>query len=148
MLCDELPWNQVEKLLEPLLVLALVRAWQTQTQAMGLETTAARDPSPNDASLADAATPAWVAHAVVYQIFPDRFRRSGHVKAQEGLALMPWGSDPALQGFQGGDLLGVIDALDHLQGMGITCLSLNPVFSSAANHHYHAYDYRAPRIIG
>lgn len=99
-------------------VLTLVQA--RQRQAMGVATAAARDPSPHDSSRADATTPAWVADAVVYQIPPDRFRRSGQVKAQEGLALMPWGSDPALQGFQGGDLLGVIDALDHLQGLGIT----------------------------
>ena len=46
--------------------------------------------------------PAWVADAVVYQIFPDRFRRSGEVKAQQYLELKPWGSDPREQGFQGG----------------------------------------------
>ena len=85
--------------------------------------------------------PSWVGEAVVYQIFPDRFRRSGRVKAQQGLALQPWGTDPAEQGFQGGDLYGVIDALDHLQQLGVTCLYLTPVFSSAANHRYHAYNY-------
>ena len=82
-----------------------------------------------------------MADAVIYQIFPDRFRRSGRVEAQRHLALKPWGSDPREQGFQGGDLYGVIDALDELQGMGITCLYLTPIFSSAANHRYHAYDY-------
>ena len=61
-----------------------------------------------------------MADAVVYQIFPDRFRRSGRVEAQRQLALMPWGSDPAAQGFQGGDLFGVIEALDHLQELGIS----------------------------
>ena len=85
--------------------------------------------------------PNWVADAVVYQVFPDRFRRSGRVPAQQDLALLAWGSDPADQGFQGGDLLGVIEALDHLQGLGVTCLSLNPVFASAANHRYHTWDY-------
>ena len=85
--------------------------------------------------------PAWVADAVVYQIFPDRFRRSGRVKAQKHLTLDPWGAPPSETGFQGGDLLGVIDGLDHLQSMGITCLYLTPIFSSAANHRYHAYDY-------
>ena len=85
--------------------------------------------------------PAWVAEAVVYQVFPDRFRRRGRVEAQQGLALQPWGTDPAEQGFQGGDLYGVIDALDHLQQLGVTCLYLTPVFSSAANHRYHSYDY-------
>ena len=93
--------------------------------------------------------PAWVADAVIYQIFPDRFRRSGRVEAQQGLELMPWGSDPAAQGFQGGDLYGVIEALDHLQDLGITCVSLNPVFASAANHRYHAYDYlRVDPLLG
>ena len=82
-----------------------------------------------------------MAEAVIYQIFPDRFRRSGRVQEQHGLTLNPWGSDPTAPGFQGGDLYGVIDALDHLQGMGVTCLYLTPIFSSAANHRYHTYDY-------
>jgi len=86
-------------------------------------------------------TPSWVAKAVVYQIFPDRFRCSGRVLAQRQLALRSWGSDPCQQGFQGGDLYGVIEGLDHLQELGISCLYLTPVFSSAANHRYHAYDY-------
>lgn len=85
--------------------------------------------------------PAWVADAVVYQIFPDRFRRSGRVAAQQGLALLPWGSDPARGGFQGGDLFGVIDALGALQDLGVSCLYLTPIFSSAAYHRYHTYDY-------
>ena len=39
------------------------------------------------------------------------------------------------------DAAGVIEALDGLQAMGITCLYLTPIFSSAASHRYHAYDY-------
>ena len=85
--------------------------------------------------------PAWVADAVIYQIFPDRFCRSGRVAAQAHLHLDPWGAPPTDTGFQGGDLFGVIDQLDHLQAMGITCLYLTPIFSSAANHRYHAFDY-------
>jgi cyclomaltodextrinase / maltogenic alpha-amylase / neopullulanase len=85
--------------------------------------------------------PAWVRDAVVCQIFPDRFRRSGRVTQQQGLALQPWGTAPDATGFQGGDLYGVIEGLDHLQALGINCLYLNPIFSSAANHRYHAYTY-------
>ncbi|WP_320677377.1 glycoside hydrolase family 13 protein [Prochlorococcus sp. MIT 1300] len=85
--------------------------------------------------------PLWVAKAVVYQIFPDRFRRSGRVEAQDNVVLQPWGSDPTQHGFQGGDLYGVIQGLDHLQDLGVTCIYLNPVFCSAANHRYHTYDY-------
>ena len=85
--------------------------------------------------------PAWVADAVIYQIFPDRFRRSGRVDVQRHLHLDPWGAAPTEAGFQGGDLFGVVDALDHLEAMGITCLYLTPIFSSAANHRYHCFDY-------
>ena len=86
-------------------------------------------------------TPDWVKHAVFYQIFPDRFARSGRVAAQEDVALKPWGAPPAEQGFQGGDLYGVVDRLDYLDDLGITALYLNPIFASAANHRYHTYDY-------
>jgi neopullulanase len=77
----------------------------------------------------------------VYQIFPDRFRRSGRALQQRGLAFQAWGSEPDPLHFQGGDLHGVIDGLDHLQALGVTCLYFNPIFSSAANHRYHTYDY-------
>ncbi|MCP9926683.1 glycoside hydrolase family 13 protein [Cyanobium sp. CH-040] len=87
------------------------------------------------------ATPAWVADAVVLQVFPDRFRRSGRVEAQQDLELLPWGSPPERQGFQGGDLLGVIDALDRIEALGVNTLSLNPVFASAAYHRYHTFEY-------
>jgi glycosidase len=66
-----------------------------------------------------------VAEAVVAQIFPDRFRRSGRVAAQQGLALQPWGHPPTPIGFQGGDLYGVFNhccrgfwAFDHLRENG------------------------------
>ena len=85
--------------------------------------------------------PSWVSNAVVYQIFPDRFQRSGKVKLQADLQLMPWGANPAEQGFQGGDLYGIIESLDRLQAIGITCLYLTPIFTSAANHRYHTFDY-------
>ena len=64
--------------------------------------------------------PVWVEEAVIYQIFPDRFRRSGRVSEQRNLVFKPWGCDPTEQGFHGGDLYGVIDALDHIQSMGVT----------------------------
>ena len=86
-------------------------------------------------------TPDWVKHAVFYQIFPDRFARSGRVAAQENVSLKPWGTPPEEQGFQGGDLYGIVDRLDYLDDLGITALYLNPIFASAANHRYHTYDY-------
>ena len=51
------------------------------------------------------------------------------------------GRAPSEQGYQGGDLLGIVDRLDYLQELGVNALYLNPVFASASNHRYHTYDY-------
>jgi cyclomaltodextrinase len=86
-------------------------------------------------------TPAWVKDAVFYQVFPDRFARSGRVHAPGPLEA--WDTPPTHHGFKGGDLYGVIDHLDHLEALGVTAIYLNPVFASASNHRYHTYDYLA-----
>jgi len=86
-------------------------------------------------------TPAWVHDAIFYQIFPDRFARSPRTKHPRGFQLKPWGSPPEEQGYQGGDLYGVIEKLDYLQELGVNALYLNPIFASASNHRYHTYDY-------
>jgi neopullulanase len=86
-------------------------------------------------------TPDWVKHAVFYQVFPDRFARSSRTKHLPGLKFQQWGSPPTHDGFQGGDLYGVVDKLDYLEELGITALYLTPIFTSASNHRYHTYDY-------
>lgn len=86
-------------------------------------------------------TPAWVKDAVFYQIFPDRFARSQRTHHPRGLKFKPWGSPPEEQGYQGGDLYGIIDKLDYLHRLGVTALYLNPIFTSASNHRYHTFDY-------
>lgn len=85
--------------------------------------------------------PEWVAHTVFYQIFPDRFARSPRNPLPRGIHLKPWGTPPEEQGFQGGDLYGIVDRLDYLSELGINGIYLNPIFASAANHRYHTYDY-------
>lgn len=86
-------------------------------------------------------TPEWVKDAVFYQVFPDRFARSGRVDAPGPLE--PWETPPTVHGFKGGDLFGIAERLDDLRGLGVTALYLNPVFASASNHRYHTYDYLA-----
>jgi neopullulanase len=86
-------------------------------------------------------TPEWVKHAVFYQIFPDRFARSPRTRHPRGQQFKPWGSPPEDQGFQGGDLHGVVDHLDYLKQLGINAIYLNPIFASASNHRYHTFDY-------
>ena len=56
--------------------------------------------------------PYWVKDAVFYQIFPDRFR-NGDLN-NDPPNIQPWGSNPTLWGFQGGDLRGVIEKIDYL----------------------------------
>ena len=84
-------------------------------------------------------TPAWVKDAIFYQIFPDRFCRSGRVASD--LPFEDWDDLPTEHGFKGGDLFGVTEKLDYLADLGITAIYLNPIFSSACNHRYHTYDY-------
>jgi cyclomaltodextrinase len=84
-------------------------------------------------------TPDWVRDAVFYEIFPDRYTRS-HTVSMPG-PLEPWDAPPTHAGFKGGDLVGIAERLDELADLGITALYLTPVFASASNHRYHAYDY-------
>jgi len=84
--------------------------------------------------------PDWVQDAVFYQIFPDRFAKSERNPAGN-LPFEPWDSPPTPHGFKGGDLYGVAEKLDYLKDLGITALYLNPIFASASNHRYHAFDY-------
>lgn len=85
------------------------------------------------------APPAWVRDAVFYQIFPDRFARSGRVDI--GARLDAWDAPPTYWGYKGGDLWGVIERLDYLVELGINAIWFNPIFQSASNHRYHTHDY-------
>lgn len=91
-------------------------------------------------------TPEWVRDAIFYQIFPDRFARSGRIT---GLNLQPWGDTPTFHKYMGGDLWGVADKLDYLQGLGVNAIYFCPVFQSASNHRYHTHDYyRVDPMLG
>ena len=83
--------------------------------------------------------PDWPADLVFYQVFPDRFARSGRVAAPGEFE--PWDAPPTQRGYKGGDLYGVLDRLDDLADLGIGGLYLNPVFTAASNHRYNTTDY-------
>jgi len=83
--------------------------------------------------------PAWVADAVFYHIFPDRFANGD--ASNDPAGVQPWGSPPTNWGFQGGDLRGVLQHLDYLTDLGVNALLLNPIFHSSSNHRYNTYDY-------
>jgi cyclomaltodextrinase len=89
--------------------------------------------------MADIHTPDWVKHAVFYQIFPDRFATSRRVPKPNNL--QPWDAPPTVEGYKGGDLLGVAERLDYIQDLGCDAIYFTPIFQSASNHRYHTHDY-------
>ncbi len=93
------------------------------------------------------APPDWIADAIFYQVFPDRFAASPRVRKPEGLE--PWDAPPTLHGYKGGDLRGLAEHLDYLTDLGVNALYLTPIFQSASNHRYHTYDYlRVDPMLG
>ena len=75
--------------------------------------------------------PSWTGKSVWYQVFPDRF--SGG--SSDGVFT------PSATNFWGGTLEGIRQHIPYLQGIGVTGLYLNPVFSSPSNHRYDTLDY-------
>jgi cyclomaltodextrinase / maltogenic alpha-amylase / neopullulanase len=84
-------------------------------------------------------TPSWVKDAVFYQIFPERFENGD--PTNDPATVSPWGSQPSLKSFMGGDLQGIINRIDYLQELGVTAVYLNPIFWASSNHKYNPYSY-------
>ena len=98
--------------------------------------------------------PKWARGAVFYQIFVDRFYNgdpSNDVEDNEYCYIgegtrkvTDWFKYPDsmdVRSFYGGDLQGVMDKLDYLQGLGVDVIYLNPIFVSPSNHKYDIQDY-------
>lgn len=83
--------------------------------------------------------PEWVKSAVFYQIFPERFANGDPSNDPDGV--QPWGGNPEIDNFFGGDLQGIIDHLDHLNELGINAIYFTPVFEATSNHKYDTVDY-------
>ena len=108
-------------------------------------------------------TPDWFKHAIVYQIFPDRFCRSGdgNLWGKEGAVIHSnWYDKPyyckregvgdiVYYDFFGGNLKGIQEKLPYLKELGITAIYLNPIFESSSNHRYGTADYfRVDPMLG
>ncbi len=87
------------------------------------------------------ATPDWLADAVFYQIFPERFANGDPSLDPDDV--VPWDSEPTRENFFGGDLEGIIQHLDHIALVGANALYLTPIFEARTNHRYDAVDYFA-----
>ena len=98
--------------------------------------------------------PKWARGAVFYQIFVDRFYNGDtsndvldneycyigeHTRQVTDWFKYPDNMD--VRSFYGGDLQGVMDKLDYLQGLGVDVIYLNPIFVSPSNHKYDIQDY-------
>lgn len=107
-------------------------------------------------------TPDFLKGGVMYQIFPDRFCKSGkvHENIPEGRVLRDdWGGTPYYKPDQnghvwnndyfGGDFAGIQSKLPYLHDLGVTCIYLNPIFESHENHRYNTANYmKADPLLG
>ena len=70
---------------------------------------------------------------VIYFVLPDRFANGDPGNDLGGYPAdrLQSGFDPAAKGFyHGGDLRGLIDRLDYIQGMGVTAIWFAPIFKN------------------
>lgn len=110
----------------------------------------------------DYATPDFLKGGIMYQIFPDRFCRSGKPKKNipDGRVIREdWGGTPWYRpdenghvwnnDYFGGDFAGIQSKLPYLKELGVTCIYLNPIFEAHENHRYNTADYRkADPLLG
>lgn len=83
--------------------------------------------------------PNWIRHAIIYQIFVDRFAPAPGSRFQ---------TPDDRSGFYGGTLNGIRSKLAYLQDLGVNCLWLTPIFPSPSHHGYDPIDYSTiePRL--
>lgn len=110
----------------------------------------------------DYETPDFLKGGIMYQIFPDRFCKSGevHENIPEGRVLREdWNGTPWYKpdhnghvwnnDYFGGDFKGIQSKLKYLSDLGVTCIYLNPIFESHENHRYNTADYlKADPMLG
>ena len=106
----------------------------------------------------DFTTPDWAKGAVIYQIFPDRFHKSGqcdltgkltpytvHESWDEEVAWQPNERGEILNNdFYGGNFRGITEKMGYIASFGTTILYLNPIGKSFSNHRYDTGDYKTP----
>ena len=93
--------------------------------------------------------PDWIKGGIMYQIFPDRFCRSGEKHENvptDRIIHENWEDTPFFRpdergiirnnDYFAGDFKGIESKLPYLQSLGVTCIYLNPVFESHENHRY------------
>ena len=106
----------------------------------------------------DFTTPDWAKGATIYQVFPDRFYKSGkcdltgklepytvHENWNEEVHWQPTAEGLVLNNdFYGGNFRGITEKMDYIASLGVTILYLNPISKSFSNHRYDTGDYKTP----
>ena len=85
-------------------------------------------------------TPGWVRDAVFYQVFPDRFARE-RPGPDAGGRSSPGTRRRPTTASRAATCSGRRATARAAPTWAITALYLTPIFASASNHRYHAYDY-------
>ena len=107
---------------------------------------------------ADFHTPDWAKGALIYQVFPDRFYKSGECDLTGKLKPYTvhdcWDEEvgwrPARDGrvlnndFFGGNFRGITEKLPYIASLGATVLYLNPISMAFSSHRYDTGDYKVP----
>ena len=107
---------------------------------------------------ADFTTPDWAKGALIYQVFPDRFHKSGQCdltgKLEPYVIHKNWYEEvfwqPNEQGevlnndFYGGNFKGIQEKIPYLQSLGVGILYLNPIGKAFSSHRYDTGDYKVP----
>ncbi len=100
----------------------------------------------------------WAKGAVIYQLFPDRFYKSGecdltgklepytiHENWQEEVQWEPNERGEVLNNdFYGGNFRGITEKMDYIASLGVGILYLNPISKSFSSHRYDTGDYKTP----
>ena len=106
----------------------------------------------------DFVTPDWAKGAVIYQVFPDRFHKSGacdltgklkpytvHENWNEEVDWRPNENGDVLNNdFYGGNFRGITEKMDYIASLGTEILYLNPISKSFSSHRYDTGDYKTP----
>lgn len=102
--------------------------------------------------------PDWARGAVMYQVFPDRFAKSGrcdltgklepyvvHERWDEEVHWQPTERGEILNNdFFGGNFRGITEKLEYMASLGVTVLYLNPIGKAFSSHRYDTGDYKTP----
>ena len=104
----------------------------------------------------DFTTPDWAKGALIYQIFPDRFAKSGRCdltgKLEPYIVHKNWNEEvqwqPTNEGvvlnndFYGGNFKGITEKMDYIASLGVDIIYLNPISKSFSSHRYDTGDYK------